>query len=754
MRKILVPLLLLNLVLVATPGQADQPAAATPPQPDRGAEIIAASQRGDIPAVRALLAAGVAVDSKSTYGATPLFFAADKGNRELAALLLEAGASVEVVDTFYQATPLQWVLFKARDSEPHRAVLRLMLPRAAKGGDSVDAALALGVQSGDLELVGLALAAEATPKARRSALAAARTAGAEAVVAVLEPATPALEGEAFALAAEARPAYLGEYASAEAGFGLQIVEGAGDGSFQMTVPGQEPMVLEPVSAELFEVRGVPGLALRFAPTDGTISSVTVVQGERETVLPRRVAAAATADAAMESPAPAQAAVGPPPVVARGAARPWPELRGTNRSGAGDAQGAPRSWNAERGENIAWKTPIPGLGLSSPVVWGSRVFLTTAVSESGGGLRTGLYGDVDSVEDSSAHTWMLLALDLKTGAIVWQREVARGAPKVKRHLKSSHANPTAATDGRVVVASFGSEGLLAFSVEGEQLWKVDLGVLSAGWFFDPTYEWEFASSPIIHDGKVLLQADVHGGAFVIALDLATGRELWRTRRDEIPTWSTPAVLANPGDGPDELVTNGSRAVRGYDLATGAELWTLAPNSEIVVASPVVADGLAYVVGGYPPVQPIYALRPGGRGDLSLASGATSNATVVWSLPRGGSYIPTPIVYAGVLHVLHNNGRLAAYDAASGEELYRERVGRGEGFSASPVAADGVLFLTAESGTTYVVRAGRQFELLGTNELDEAVLATPAISDGHLLIRGERHLFALATPTTAQPEPATP
>lgn len=693
---------------------------------DAGAELIAAAQRGDVERVGALLEAGVPVDSRSAYGATPLFFAVDKGNERLATVLLEAGASVDVLDSFYQATPLQWAIFKADDSETHRGLVRQMVPRASKGSPATGAALLLGARTGDLALVQLALAAEAPMAERRAALDAARRAGASAVIEVLEPViTPA---EAFELAAEQLGRYVGDYRGADLAAKVEALEGA----LRIIIPGQEPLGLTPSSASEFAITAAPGVAIRFALGEGPATALTIVQGERETVLARTAEVAPALTKASSTEWPPRSAAGP--------ARPWPAFRGANRAGIADGQGAPRSWNAETGHNLAWKTEVPGLGLSSPVIWGNRVFVTTAVStKAEAGLRTGLYGDVDSVEDQSIHTWKMLALALDSGEVLWQRDVATGAPKVKRHLKSSHANSTAVTDGRIVVASFGSEGLVAFTVEGELRWKVDLGVLSAGWFFDPTYEWEFASSPIIHDGKVILQADVHGGAFVVAFDLETGRQLWRTAREEIPTWSTPAVL--PGDGgPDELITNGSRAVRGYDLSNGAELWRLAPNSEIVVASPIIADGRAYVVGGYPPVQPIYAVRPGGRGDLSLATGTTANAHVVWSRPRGGSYIPTPIAYQGIVYVLHNNGRLAAYDATTGEEIYRERVGRGEGFSGSAVAADGVLSLAAEGGTVYQLRAGRTFELLGTNEVGEAILTTPAVSAGTVVVRGVRHVFA--------------
>lgn len=750
-RRVLLPLLLVAVLAPAARAEeptapAAEPAAQTDP---RGAELIAAAQRGDVAQVKALLAAGVDVDATSRYGATAIFFAADKGNVELARLLLEAGADVELSDTFYGATAIQWVLFKAQGSASHREVLHLMLPRATPGGDAAGAALMLGVESGDLALVKTAVEeAQADPKSLRAALAAANATAndtegddnAELRAYLAEHAPPA-DPDAFELPAEAHGAYLGEYASAELGFGVTVTAEA-DG-LRITFPGGEPMRLVPSTAVDFEVAGAPGVAVRFAAAEAAaapMGAVTVVQGEREMLFPRKGAAAETPPAASVASSSSPRAAEEP--ATRTADRPWPGFRGDNNAGIGDGQGAPLEWNATAGENVAWKTRIPGLGLASPVVAGGRVFVTSAVSPTDTSIRTGLYGDVDSVEDDSPHVWKVYALDLATGEVVWERTAAEGRPQVKRHLKSSHANPTPVTDGRHLVVSFGSEGLHAYDLDGKLLWKKDLGVLAAGWFYDPTYEWEFGSSPILHDGMVIVQADVYAGAFVAAFDVETGRELWRTSRDEVPTWGTPAILPGREGGPDELVTNGT-TVRGYDVATGEELWTLAPNSEITVASPVVADGLAYIVGGYAPVQPIYAVAPGGRGDLSLAEGETSNATVAWSQARGGSYIPTPIAYRGLLYVLHNNGRLAAYDGVTGEEIYRERVGRGEGFSSSPVAADGRLYMTSEDGTTYVVRAGRAFELLTENELGEAVLTTPAISAGRFVLRGQEHVFALAS-----------
>jgi outer membrane protein assembly factor BamB len=423
---------------------------------------------------------------------------------------------------------------------------------------------------------------------------------------------------------------------------------------------------------------------------------------------------------------------------RGGARPWPSFRGPNASGIADGQGVPVRWDLKSGANVLWRTPIPGLGHSSPVVWGERVYLTTAVgTRPDAQLRTGLYGDIDSVPDEGRHEWRLLCIDSRSGRPLFERVVHEGMPRVKRHAKSTHANSTPASDGRHVAAMFGSEGLFVFDMDGRLLWSKDLGALDSGWLHDATQQWGFSSSPVIYRDTVIAQVDVQKGSFIAAWELATGRERWRTPRDEIPTWGTPTILHGPGG--DELVTNGT-TIRAYDPGTGSLLWTLGPNSDITVATPVAADGIVYVTAGYAPVQPVYAVRAGARGRLDLPAESTASAAVAWSVSRGGTYIPTPIVYRGHLYTLHNNGRLTCYDARTGEIVYNERVGSGGAFTASPVAADGRLFIASEDGELFVVRAGPEFDVLEVNGVGEAVLATPAISDGRLLVRGRKHLTA--------------
>ncbi|MGH9658837.1 MAG: PQQ-binding-like beta-propeller repeat protein [Bryobacteraceae bacterium] len=420
---------------------------------------------------------------------------------------------------------------------------------------------------------------------------------------------------------------------------------------------------------------------------------------------------------------------------------WPSFRGPQASGVAAVQNAPIRWNAEKNENILWKTPIPGLGHASPVVWGDRVFIATAVSsDPKSEFRHGLYGDVEPARDVSKHAWKIYCLDRLTGRILWERVAQEGVPKNKRHPKSSFAASTPATDGRRVIVYFGSEGLFSYDFDGKLLWKQDLGLQDAGWFFDPDFQWGAASSPIIYQDRVIVQCDRQTDSFLAAYDLSSGKRLWSAPRKEIPSWGTPTVYEGPKRA--ELITNGTKGIRGYDPATGKELWTLGPNSEVTVTTPIVAHGLIFVSNGYPPVQPIYAIRPGSSGDLTLGGGATSSDSIAWSAMRGGVYMPTPIVYGDYLYTCSNNGVLTVYQARTGERVYQRRIGeKGGAFSASPVAAGGSLYFTSEDGEIFVVRAGAQYELLAANPMGEVLMATPAIAGGMLIVRGQKHVFAV-------------
>ena len=433
----------------------------------------------------------------------------------------------------------------------------------------------------------------------------------------------------------------------------------------------------------------------------------------------------------------------PMVICTAFAGDWPQFRGPGGSGLGDGAKPPVHWDATKGTNIVWTAEIPGLANSSPIVWGDRVYVTTAISgDPKQTFRTGLYGDTDSVNDSSPHKWKVLALDKKTGKILWEQTAHEGVPKTKRHPKSSQASPSPATDGKVVLAYFGSEGLYAYSTDGKLLWAKDLGVQNAGWFFDPDSEWGAASSPVIHEHMVIVQCDRQKDSFIAAYDLKDGKELWRTTRAEIPSWGTPTIVQAQDH--TEVATNGTKAIRGYDAATGKQLWTLGPNSEVTCTTPVSAHGLIFVTAGYPPVQPIYAIKVGSSGDLTLKEGKESSDAIAWSKQRGGVYLPSPIVYGDHLYTVNNNGVLSAYEAKTGTRVYQQRVGEGGSFVASPIAAAGKLYITSEDGDVYVVKAGPQYELLAKNTIGEPALATPALAGDLLIVRGARHLYGIAEP----------
>jgi outer membrane protein assembly factor BamB len=451
-------------------------------------------------------------------------------------------------------------------------------------------------------------------------------------------------------------------------------------------------------------------------------------GEKEVIPPRRL---------IRTSAPT-----PPPLPAAPNARgSWPSFRGRDALGIADGQQLPDRWDVKTGEHVLWRTPIPGLSHSSPIVWGDRVFLTSAISaRPNATFKPGLYGDGDASDDRSAHRWMMYAVDKRTGRIVWERVAHEGEPLNKRHIKSTYASATPATDGRIVVAWFGSQGVYAYDVNGNFRWKVDLGRVDMGAYDIPTYEWGPASSPIIWNGLVILQCDTQADSFLVALNAETGATVWKTERQELPSWGTPTVVTTAA-GP-ELVTNASNFVRGYDPQTGQERWRLGGSSKITAPTPFAADGLLVIASGRAPERPVFAVRPGARGDITPAPGQTTSAGVAWSKTGRGSYMPTPLAYRGLLYVLANNGVFDAYTLATGEEVYRERVPHpGSGFSASPVAADGKIYVSGEDGDIIVIAAGREFKPLATNTMGETLMATPALSEGVMLVRGAQHLFAI-------------
>ena len=420
---------------------------------------------------------------------------------------------------------------------------------------------------------------------------------------------------------------------------------------------------------------------------------------------------------------------------------WPSFRGINGAGTAEGFTTPTTWNVPEKKGVLWSVPVAGLGHSSPVIWGNRLCVTTAISgRTDAGLKPGLYGNIESVNDDTSHEWKLLCYDKKSGKTLLDKSILTGVPKVKRHTKSTHANSTVATDGSRLVVMLGSEGLYAFDMNGKELWKKDFGVLDSGYFMAPTAQWEFASSPVIYDDKLIIQADVQKGSFLAAFDVATGKELWRTPRSDVPTWSTPAIHVVAGK--PQIVVNGWKHTGGYDLLTGKEIWRLNGGGDIPVPVPVIGHNLVFITNAHGMLSPVYAIKETATGDISLQAGSTTNEHIAWSVPRDGAYLISPVLYKDLLYVTKSNGVVNTFDAKTGEKVYQQRLGNGTtAFTSSTIAGDDKIYFTSEDGDVHVVKAGRTFELLATNPLGGIAMATPAISEGVIYFRTAGHLIAI-------------
>jgi outer membrane protein assembly factor BamB len=707
-------------------------------QEERGEALRSAAREGDTARIEQLLAAGVPVDAPNRYGATALFFAAERGHLEVVRQLAERGAALGIVDRFYQMTALS----RAAGSG-HRDVVLFLLERGAPGAGAL---LVRSARTGDEEILRAVLA---NGNFDEDALAAAREAAAsEEITAFLRDQT-AQAVAAPELTDEARRQLAGRYWNETAEQGVLVTAEPGTlraRHFERETGSEEDRFSGP--ATVLTARGGPrsfvagegGRHYAFPGRGGMVERLIVESGGETAVFQPEGESESRAAPREAAEAPLATGAGADPLVPL-RTRPWPQFRGPGGSGIADEQGVPLRWNTTDGVGIAWEAPLAGLGVSSPIIWEDRVFVVVAASVTEDKeFRIGLYGDVAPVENDSEYLFELRALDLASGDPVWTRELRRGIPLTRRHTKSSQANATPVTDGQRIVTLLGSMGvLLCHDFEGNLLWEREVGVLNSGWFYDPDFEWGHASSPVIHGGAVIVLADIHGDAFLGAFDLDTGEPRWRAVRDEVSTFSTP--LVHDVGGTAEVVVNGT-VIRGYDAATGTERWRLGPNSEIPIGVPLLGDGLLFVQAGYPPIRPIYAIRPGMEGDLTLPSGEDSSEAIAWSKNRGGVYIPSPLFYRGVLYLNANNGRLSAYDGETGERLYRARIGGvGGSYAASPIAADGRLYFTTEEGDTFVVRAGRDYELLARNTVDRIVMASPAASGGVLVIRAIDRLFGI-------------
>lgn len=420
-----------------------------------------------------------------------------------------------------------------------------------------------------------------------------------------------------------------------------------------------------------------------------------------------------------------------------AAENWPSFRGPGAGGVAESANLPVSWNVETGANIAWKTAIPGLGLSSPVIWDDMVFLTTAISSNPQMIfEAKLKGERDDRQDTAEQEFRVLGIDKRSGRIVWSAVAAKSMPRVLRHPHNSYASPTPAVDGKHVVAFFGSEGLYGYDLRGNLLWKKDLGVIDQGAFDVPDYQWGSAASPVLWSGKVYLQVDMQHGSFLAAFDAGTGKELWRAARDSKPSWSTPTIVQGPKR--TEVVANGVEYIVGYDAETGKELWRLKGTSMISVPTPFTAHGLVYVFSGYYRYQRrAYAIRVGANGDITGSKDA-----IAW-MREESPYLSTPVVSGDYVYAFGNRGTgiLNVYNALTGATVYQQRIGQGTGASASMIAAGDHVYAINEDGEVYVIQGGPTYKELSLNPMNEPVMATPGASGDTLFIRGTSHLFAI-------------
>ena len=408
-----------------------------------------------------------------------------------------------------------------------------------------------------------------------------------------------------------------------------------------------------------------------------------------------------------------------------------------RSGQ-EATTLPLVWDAKT--NVRWQAPIAGQGWSSPVVVGNRVFVTATRSDAQQPTpRQGLYiADLQGKTPPGTHRWQIHCLDTATGKLLWTRTPFEGIAASTIHIKNSLASETPVSDGKFVYAYFGNVGLACYDLEGKAIWshKTPRHKTRMGW--------GTGSSPALHGGRLFVVNDNEEKSFLVALDARTGAQLWRVERDESSNWGTPFIWKNSLR--TEIVTAGTRRTRSYDL-DGKLLWELKGMSVISIPTPFAVGDTLYVSSGYvadPVHKPVYAIRPGAKGDISLARTETSNKFVVWSQKQAGAYHPTPLVSDGRFYVLLDRGYIAGYDAATGKEtLPRRRIDKGaNAFTASPWAYNGHLFCLAEDGTTYVLKVtDKSAEVVHRNKLEGMSLATPTVADGSLYLRTATTLYCL-------------
>jgi outer membrane protein assembly factor BamB len=414
---------------------------------------------------------------------------------------------------------------------------------------------------------------------------------------------------------------------------------------------------------------------------------------------------------------------------------WPQWRGPffNGLARGDA---PTEWNDTK--NIKWKANIPGRGFSTPVIWGDRIFLTTAVP-------TGKPATQPTVTDQAAtarrgpgdagpqaeQRFDVLCLDRKTGKLLWQKTAKVAVPHEGYHRTyGSFASNSPSTDGRYVYVSFGSRGIFCYDFNGKLIWEKDPGVQ-----MKMRLAFGEGSAPLLMDDRLIAVFDHEGGSFIFALDKRTGKELWRVARDEGSSWSTPLAIEHGGR--TQVVVAATKRVRSYDSKNGNLLWEAAGLGANVIPMPVYSDGVVYVMSGYRDAR-LMAVKLGKEGDL------TNSDAILWNQTRGLAYTTSPVLHENKLYVATDNGMLSTFNAVTGEPFYAQvRLPGSYNLKASPVAANGKLYLATENEDVVVLKLGEKFEVLATNKLtDQVFIATPAIADGEIFLRGQNTLFCIS------------
>jgi outer membrane protein assembly factor BamB len=396
---------------------------------------------------------------------------------------------------------------------------------------------------------------------------------------------------------------------------------------------------------------------------------------------------------------------------------WPTWRGPMKTGVAPAAQPPTSWSETT--NVRWKVEIPGRGAGSPIVWGDRVYLSTAVPAE------------EAAAARAVHKFVVMAINRKDGSIAWQQTAREEQPHEGTHHQfGTMASPSLVTDGEHVIASFESRGFYAYDMNGKPVWQKDLG--------DKQMRNEFGegSTPALHGNRLFIVWDHQGESFITALDKRTGEELWRVKRDEIDSWATPLVIEHAGKA--QVITGAMRRVRAYDAATGDIVWETDGLTMNPIPSPVAWDGMVFLMSGFRG-NDLKAIRfADAKGDI------TGTPAVVWTLERDTPYVPSPLIYDGVLYFLKsNNGLLSAYDAKTGKPHYQaQRIEAVPNVFASPVAAGGRIYVVGQQGTTAVVKAGPSFEVLATNTLDDRFDASPALVDREIYLRGYKKLYCIA------------